>query len=181
MPSTFERFFYFLRIASIIIRIITGPLTKKAAVSSQKMQKIRPLIKKLQKKHVGNPQKLNAETIALYRDNGVNPLGGCLPVLIQMPLLFSQPDAVFTLPFSVPLYGSAVCVLPLLMSITMFIQQSYTMSSSTDKNQKIMMQSMSVVFFLIFNSFPSGLNLYYTVSNILNIFQQRSIKQSLNN
>ena len=93
----------------------------------------------------------------------------------------SQPDAVFTLPFSVPLYGSAVCVLPLLMSITMFIQQSYTMSSSTDKNQKIMMQSMSVVFFLIFNSFPSGLNLYYTVSNILNIFQQRSIKHSLNN
>ena len=190
---------------SIIIRIITGPLTKKAAVSSQKMQKIQPLIKKLQKKHAGNPQKLNAETIALYKEEGVNPLGGCLPVLIQMPLLFSlflvfrttiefrgasflfwikdlsQPDAIFSLPFSVPLYGSAVCVLPLLMSITMFIQQSYTMSSSTDKNQKIMMQSMSVVFFLIFNSFPSGLNLYYTVSNILNIFQQRSIKQSLNN
>ena len=190
---------------AIIIRIITGPLTKKAAISSQKMQKIQPLIKKIQKKHAGNPQKLNAETIALYKDNGVNPLGGCLPVLIQMPLLFSlflvfrttiefrgasflfwindlsQPDAIFYLPFSVPLYGSAVCVLPLLMSITMFIQQSYTMSSSTDKNQKIMMQSMSVVFFLIFNSFPSGLNLYYTVSNVLNIFQQRSIKQNLNN
>ena len=189
---------------AIIVRIITGPFTKKAAISSQKMQKIQPLIKKIQKKHAGNPQKLNAETIALYKDNGVNPLGGCLPVLIQMPLLFSlflvfrttiefrgasflfwikdlsQPDAIFYLPFSVPLYGSAVCVLPLLMSITMFIQQSYTMSSSTDKNQKIMMQSMSVVFFLIFNSFPSGLNLYYTVSNVLNIFQQRSIKQNIN-
>ena len=93
----------------------------------------------------------------------------------------SQPDSIFDLPFSIPLYGSSVCVLPLLMSITMFIQQSYTMSSSVDKSQKLMMQSMSVVFFLIFNSFPSGLNLYYTVSNVLNIFQQRTIKQNLNN
>ena len=189
---------------AFLIRILTGPLTKKAAISSQKMQKIQPQIKKLQKKFSKNPQKLNAETIALYRDNGVNPLGGCLPVLIQMPLLFSlflvfrttiefrgagfmfwindlsQPDAIFELPFSIPLYGSFVCVLPLLMSITMFIQQSFTMSPSVDKNQKLMMQSMSVVFFLIFNSFPSGLNLYYTVSNVLNIFQQRSIKNSLN-
>ena len=189
---------------AFLIRILTGPLTKKAAISSQKMQKIQPQIKKIQKKFAGNPQKLNAETIALYRDSGVNPLGGCLPVLIQMPLLFSlflvfrttiefrganfmfwindlsQPDAIFELPFSIPLYGSYVCVLPLLMSITMFVQQSYTMSSSVDKNQKLMMQSMSLVFFLIFNSFPSGLNLYYTVSNILNIFQQRTIKKSLN-
>ena len=190
---------------AFMIRIITGPLTKKAAISSQKMQKIQPLIKKVQKKYAGNPQKLNAETISLYKKHGVNPLGGCLPVLIQMPLLFalflvfrttiefrgagflfwitdlSQPDSVFDLPFSIPLYGSSICILPLLMSITMFIQQSYTMSSSVDKSQKIMMQSMSVVFFLIFNSFPSGLNLYYTVSNVLNIFQQRTIKQNLNN
>ena len=189
---------------AFLIRILTGPLTKKAAISSQKMQKIQPQIKKIQKKFAKNPQKLNAETIALYRDNGVNPLGGCLPVLIQMPLLFSlflvfrttiefrgadfflwisdlsQPDSIFELPFSIPLYGSYVCILPVLMSITMFIQQSYTISSSTDKNQKLMMQSMSVVFFLIFNSFPSGLNLYYTISNVLNIFQQRSIKKSLN-
>ena len=63
----------------------------------------------------------------------------------------------------------------------MFIQQSYSMAATTDKNQKIMMQFMSVIFFLIFNSFPSGLNLYYTVANILNILQQRSIKQSNKN
>ena len=74
---------------AFLIRIITGPLTKRAAISSQKMQKVQPLLKKIQKKYSGNPQKLNSETIALYRDNGVNPLGGCLPVVIQMPLLFS--------------------------------------------------------------------------------------------
>ncbi len=188
---------------AFIVRIVTGPLTKKAAISSQKMQSIQPKLQKIQKKYKNNPQKLNAETIALYRDNGVNPLGGCLPILIQMPLLFSlflvfrttiefrgakffgwiqdlsQPDMIFELPFSIPLYGSYVCLLPLLMSITMFIQQSYTMAKNVDKNTKIMMQSMSVVFFLIFNTFPSGLNLYYTVTNILSIFQQRSIKKNL--
>ncbi|MAP66505.1 MAG: protein translocase component YidC, partial [Candidatus Marinimicrobia bacterium] len=189
---------------AFIVRIVTGPLTKKAAISSQKMQSIQPKLQKIQKKYKNNPQKLNAETIALYRDNGVNPLGGCLPILIQMPLLFSlflvfrttiefrgagffwwindlsQPDVIFELPFSVPLYGSYVCLLPLLMSITMFIQQSYTMAKNVDKNTKIMMQSMSLVFFLIFNTFPSGLNLYYTVTNILSIFQQRSIRKNLN-
>ena len=92
----------------------------------------------------------------------------------------SQPDVIFELPFSIPLYGSYVCLLPLLMSITMFIQQSYTMAKNVDKNTKIMMQSMSLVFFLIFNTFPSGLNLYYTVTNILSIFQQRSIRKNLN-
>ncbi len=187
---------------AFIIRIITGPLTKKAALSSQKMQAIQPKIQKLQKKYAGNPQKLNAETIALYKDNGVNPLGGCLPILIQMPLLFSlfhvfrttiefrganfifwindlsQPDAIFELPFHIPLYGSYVCILPLFMSITMFIQQSFTMASNVDKNTKIMMQSMSVVFFLIFNTFPSGLNLYYTVTNILSIFQQKGLRKN---
>ena len=189
---------------AFIVRIVTGPLTKKAAISSQKMQSIQPKLQKIQKKYKNNPQKLNAETIALYRDNGVNPLGGCLPILIQMPLLFSlflvfrttiefrgagffwwindlsQPDVIFELPFSVPLYGSYVCLLPLFMSITMFIQQSYTMAKNVDKNTKIMMQSMSLVFFLIFNTFPSGLNLYYTVTNILSIFQQRSIRKNLN-
>ena len=90
----------------------------------------------------------------------------------------SQPDAIFELPFHIPLYGSYVCILPLFMSITMFIQQSFSMASNVDKNTKIMMQSMSVVFFLIFNTFPSGLNLYYTVTNILSIFQQKAIRKN---
>ena len=194
-----------LIVFSLLVKILVYPLTKKSYQSTSAMQEIQPEVNKLREKFKNNPQKLNQATMQLYKTKGVNPLGGCLPMLLQMPLLFalfqvfrttielrnepfiwwikdlSAPDVIINLPFSIPLYGSSVCILPLLMSITMFIQQSYTMSSSVDKSQKIMMQSMSVVFFLIFNSFPSGLNLYYTVSNVLNIFQQRTIKQNLNN
>ncbi len=185
---------------AIIIRIITGPLTKKSAVSSQKMQSLQPLIKKVNEKHVNDPQKRNQETMNLYKKHGVNPLGGCLPLLIQFPLLFalftvfritiefrgasffwwikdlSQPDVVFTLPFSIPIYGESVCVLPLFMGATMFLQQKSSMATM-DKAQRLPMYFMSFFFLLLFNTFPSGLNLYYSVSNILNIIQQRSIRK----
>ena len=178
------------------------PLTLKQSRQMKALSALQPKLKDLQTKYSGDKQKISQETMKLYKENKVNPLGGCLPVLIQMPLLFSlflvfrttiefrganfmlwindlsQPDAVFQLPFYIPLYGNNVCVLPVLMGITMFVQQSFSMSTM-DKNQKIPMYFMSAAFFLIFNTFPSGLNLYYTVSNILNIFQQRSIKKNL--
>ena len=193
-----------LIIFAILIRVITGPLTKKSALSSQKMQKIQPEIKKVQEKYKNDPQKRNQATMALYKKHGVNPLGGCLPILIQMPLLFSlftvfrttiefrgaeffwwikdlsQPDSIFQLPFSLPLYGDSVCILPLFMGITMFLQQRTSMATM-DKTQKMPMYFMSVFFFLLFNQFPSGLNLYYSVSNILNIIQQRSLRKNVTN
>ena len=136
----------------------------------------------------------------LYKDRGVNPLGGCLPMLLQMPLLFalfqvfrttielraepfifwvidlSAPDAVFTLPFSIPIYGSHVAVLPILMVVSMFIQQRM-MSGGIEQQaqQKAMQYFMTGFFFLLFNSFPSGLNLYYTLFNVLTIIQQKFI------
>ncbi len=191
-----------LIVFALLIRIITGPLTKKSAMSSQKMQKIQPIIKKVQEKYKNDPQKRNQETIALYKKHEVNPLGGCLPILIQMPLLFalftvfrttiefrgaeffwwikdlSQPDAIFQLPFSIPLYGDSVCVLPVFMGVTMFFQQRTSMATM-DKSQKVPMYFMSAFFFLLFNQFPSGLNLYYSVSNVLNIIQQRSIRKNV--
>jgi len=188
---------------AVLIRIVTGPLTKKSFQSSQKMQKVQPKIKKLQAKYKDNPQKLNKEMMAFYKKEGVNPLGGCLPMLIQMPLLWalfvvfrstiefrgasfifwikdlSQPDAIFTLPFSIPIYGAHVAILPIIMGISMFMTQKLSMATM-DKSQRPMMYFMSAFFFLLFNSFPSGLNLYYTVYNILSYFQQRSIRQSIN-
>ena len=92
----------------------------------------------------------------------------------------SKPDMIFQLPFSLPLYGNNVCILPIIMGITMFIQQHFSMSNSNN-SQKIPMYFMSGMFFLIFNTFPSGLNLYYSLSNIFNIIQQHSIKKMLNN
>ena len=163
------------------------------------MQKIQPRLKKIQEKYKNDSQRLNKEMVALYKETGVNPLGGCLPMLIQMPLLFSlfivfrstiefrgapffgwinnlsQPDTIFDLSFSIPLYGNQVAFLPFLLGISMFLTQRLSMATM-DKNTKPMMYMMTGFFFILFNSFPSGLNLYYTVYNFLNYFQQRSIK-----
>jgi len=186
---------------AFLIRIVTGPLTKKAFQSSQKMATLQPKMKQLQTKHKGDAQRLNQETVKLYRESGVNPLGGCLPMLLQMPLLFSlflvfrstiefrgapfigwisnlsQPDTLFYLPFHIPIYGDQVALLPILLGISMFLTQRLSMATM-DPQQKPIMYIMSVFFFLIFNSFPSGLNLYYLVYNLLNYQQQKSLKQT---
>ena len=193
-----------LLLFALLVRLITGPLTKKSYESSQNMQKIQPEIKKVQAKYKGDPQRLNKETMALYKKHKVNPLGGCLPIMLQMPLLWalfmvfrttiefrgapfmlwisdlSKPDVVFTLPFSVPIYGDGVAILPLLMGATLML--TMRMSSATmDKSQKPVMYFMNGFFILLFNTFPSGLNLYYTTYNMLSFFQQRSIKNRLAN
>ena len=89
----------------------------------------------------------------------------------------SQPDTIFNLPFYIPIYGDQVAFLPLLLGISMFLTQKMSMANM-DKQQKPMMYMMTGFFFLIFNSFPSGLNLYYAASNFLNIIQQRNIKKA---
>ncbi|MBC8256363.1 MAG: membrane protein insertase YidC [Candidatus Marinimicrobia bacterium] len=193
-----------LLLFAFLVRLITGPLTKKSYESSQNMQKIQPEIKKVQAKYKGDPQRLNKETMALYKKHKVNPLGGCLPIMLQMPLLWalfmvfrttiefrgapfmlwisdlSKPDVVFTLPFSIPIYGDGVAILPLVMGATLML--TMRMSSATmDKSQKPVMYFMNGFFILLFNTFPSGLNLYYTTYNMLSFFQQRSIKNKLAN
>jgi YidC/Oxa1 family membrane protein insertase len=164
------------------------------------MQQIQPEIAALKEKHGSNPQKLNQATMKLYKEKGVNPLGGCLPMMLQMPLLFalfqvfrttielraepfvwwikdlSAPDAVFTLPFSIPIYGSHVAILPILMVVSMFIQQRMMSGGAAQQpQQKTMQYFMTGFFFLMFNTFPSGLNLYYTLFNVLTIVQQKLI------
>ena len=190
---------FVLILIAIIMRVVMSPLTRKSAESSAKMQKVAPLQKKLQKKYKDNPQQLQKEMSKLWKEHGVNPISGCLPLLVQWPVLMaffivfrstvefrgqpfifwitdlSQPDYIFSLPFSVPLYGSAVAVLPIVMGISMFLTMSITMQ---DNSQKSMMYFMNAFFVLIFNSFPSGLTLYYTMFNLLSYQQQLSIKKN---
>ena len=168
------------------------------------MQAVQPKLKKIQEKYKSDPQKLNAEMVKLYRDNGVNPLGGCLPMVLQMPLLFSLflvfrstiefrgayffgwikdlslPDTIFSLPFHIPIYGDQVAFLPILLGISMFLTQKMSMSGmqGTAGPTKIYDVFYVRFFFLIFNSFPSGLNLYYLIYNILNYLQQKSLKKA---
>ena len=182
---------------SVLVKILVFPLTKKSYQSTSAMQQIQPEVNALKDKHKNNPQKLNQATMQLYQEKGVNPLGGCLPMLLQMPLLFalfqvfrttielrnepfiwwikdlSSPDIIINLPFTVPLYGSHIAFLPILMGISTFIQQKMMSGGIQQPQQKMMQNFMMVFFFLIFNNFPSGLNLYYTLFNILTIAQQK--------
>jgi YidC/Oxa1 family membrane protein insertase len=191
---------YILIIFAFAVKILVYPLTKKSYQSTAAMQQVQPEIMELKEKHKDNPKKLNQATMELYKQKGVNPLGGCLPMLLQMPLLFalfvvfrttielraepfvwwikdlSAPDAVFTLPFSIPIYGAHVAILPILMVVSMFIQQRMmTGGAAQQPQQKTMQYFMTGFFFLMFNSFPSGLNLYYTLFNVLTIAQQKLI------
>jgi len=193
---------------AFIIRLFTGPLTKKSFLANQKMQALQPKIKNIQTKHKDDKQKASQETMALYKKEGVNPLGGCLPILIQMPLLIalfqafqntiefrgasfipywipdlSQPDVFIQTQFlaDIPLIGwffaKGIALLPIIMGVVMFLNMKMTTATTTDNAQKFPMYLMNGFFILLFNTFPSGLNLYYTVYNILNFIQQKQLKK----
>lgn len=186
-------------IFSILIKLLLYPLTKSSMKSMQKMQKLQPIMTELKEKYKDDQQKQNVETMKLYKDYGVNPAGGCLPMVLQMPILFalfsifrstielrhvpfvswindlSAPDILITLPFKIPLLGmSFISGLALMMAITMFVQQKMSVK---DPRQKSMVYMMPVMFWIMFNSFPSGLNLYYFMFNLLSIGQQYLINK----
>ncbi len=181
-------------IFSILIKIIIWPLTHKQYSSMAAMQRVQPQLTTLRAKYKGDPARLNKEMMKLYKEEKINPMGGCLPMLLQIPLLWalftvfrstiefrqapfalwihdlSLPDYVFTLPFAIPIYGSQFAILPILMAATTFYQTKMTM---TDPNQKAMLYMMPVMMLLFFNAFPSGLNLYYTLLNVWTFVQQK--------
>jgi YidC/Oxa1 family membrane protein insertase len=180
---------------SILVKIVVYPLTKKSYKSMKEMSRVQPLLAEIREKYKSDPQRMNKETMKLYKEHGINPLGGCLPMLLQLPLLgalfivfrstiqlrgasfipgwiddLSSADTIFTLPFSLPLYGDQFNILPILMAGTMMFQSKMTMQ---DPKQKAMVYLMPIFMLLIFNQFPSGLNLYYTMFNVLTIIQQK--------
>ncbi len=186
-------------ILTFIIRLIFWPLTHKSSISMAKMQKLQPEIQKLQKQYKDKPEELNRKLMEVYSKNKVNPMGGCLPVLIQLPVLFalysvfnsaielrgahfflwikdlSKPDTLFTLGFEMPFLGSNVNVLPILMLLSMVWQMKINsaQSSSLQGVNKFLMQYFMPIFMLIlFFNLPSGLTLYFLFSNIFGIFQQ---------
>lgn len=185
-----------LIIFSLLIKIALTPLTNISTRSMKEMQQVQPQIMALREKYSNDPQKLNAETMRIYREHGINPMGGCLPLLLQLPILWalfivfrttielrhahfifwirdlSAPDTIFTLPFSIPIYGSQVNILPIIMVISQIFQQKLS-GATANQQQKLSMWIMTIFFFFLFNQFPSGLNLYYTLFNILAIVQQK--------
>lgn len=188
-----------LIIFSFLIKIILYPLTNKSMQSMKEMQKLQPKIEEIKLKFKNDQQKISAAQMKLYKEHGVNPMGGCLPLLLQMPILIalftvfrttielrhapfiwwitdlSAPDTIFTLPFTIPIYGKYVNVLPVIMALSTILQQKLSGASSTNPQQKMMMYMMPIMFFFMFNQFPSGLNLYYTLFNLLSVAQQKLI------
>jgi YidC/Oxa1 family membrane protein insertase len=181
-------------IFSIIIKFLLYPLSISQMRSSQKMKLIQPEVNAMREKYKDDNKKQQVEMMNLYREYGINPAGGCLPLILQLPILYalwavlrtaidlrqahfflwindlSMPDVIFSLPFRLPLLNvDQFSGLALLMGITMFLQQKLTI---TDPRQKAMVYMMPVMFTLMFSSFPSGLNLYYFMFNLLSIVQQ---------
>ena len=187
---------------TILMSIVLFPLTMKSHKSMRAMQELQPQISELKNKYKDNAQKVNKETMALYKKNKVNPLGGCFPMMLQMPLFFalfttlrnaielkgtcfipgwipdlSLPDTVFYLGALINKPGVyPLNILPILMSITTILQQKFT-AQSADPRQAKMMFFMPLFMLFIFYNFPSGLVLYWLTNNILSIVQQVWIRK----
>jgi YidC/Oxa1 family membrane protein insertase len=191
-------------ILTLLTKILLWPLGSKSYKSMSEMKKIQPLIKELREKYKNDKKKMNQETMALYRTYKINPLGGCLPMVVQIPVFFalyrmlygaielrhapfilwindlSAPDRLFRFDFSIPLmeppYG--IPVLTLVMGASMLLQQKMSPPMG-DPTQAKMMMLMPVVFTFIFINFSSGLVLYWLINNLVSIFQQYYITKKL--
>ena len=171
---------------TICIKIIFWPLTQKSYKSMKGMQKLQPEMQKMREKYGSDKQRLNQEMMAFYKENKVNPLGGCLPMLIQIPVFFALYQVLLGAielrhaPFMLWIADLSAkdpyYITPIIMGATMFIQQKMT-PTNMDPNQAKIMLMMPVVFTFLFLNFPSGLVLYWMVNNLLTILQQYLIKR----
>ncbi|MBN1871301.1 MAG: membrane protein insertase YidC [Candidatus Omnitrophica bacterium] len=189
---------------AILVNLILFPLSHKSYVSMKKMQELQPHIDRLRNEHKDNPQRMNKEIMELYKQFNLNPLGGCLPMLLQFPVFIalwqalmrsldlrgarflwirdlSMPDAV-QLPFTLPIVGSTINILPILMTVAMVFQQramtrKNAAQSEQARQQQQIMVLMPIIFLFVMYSFPSGLVLYWLTNIFLTTFEQRVIMQ----
>ncbi|QOI10834.1 membrane protein insertase YidC [Blochmannia endosymbiont of Colobopsis nipponica] len=176
-------------IITLIIRIIMYPLTKSQYTSMAKMRILQPKLMSIQKQFKNNKQRFHQEMISLYKKEKVNPLGGCLPLLIQMPIFLAL---YYMLSGSVELRHAKFIfwihdlssqdpyyILPIVMGATMFLIQKTSPTTMTDPIQQKIMNYMLIIFTIFFLWFPSGLVLYYVISNMITIIQQKIINNEL--
>ena len=181
---------------TILVRLLFWPLTHKSTVGMKKMQELQPKMKEIQAKFKDNPQRLQQETWALYREAKVNPMSSCLPMLIQIPVFIalfnvlrsavelryapflwigdlSEPEGLFASWF--PFGG--LNILPILMAVSTGLQSAFTPSSGDKNQQRMMMVFMPIMMLFMFYSFPSALSLYWFLSNLLSIVQMWVIRR----
>ncbi len=172
---------------TILIRVVLFPLTYKGMVSMNKLKELSPRIKELQAKYKGEPQKLNMHMMELYKKHGANPMGGCLPILLQIPVFFAiyrvlqnaveLKDAPWVLWVQDLSVMDPYFILPVAMGITMFIHQRLTPTNFTDPMQEKIMKFLPLIFTFFFVTFPAGLTLYWFINNIFSILQQMYVNR----
>ena len=157
----------------------------------QKLKELSPKVKEIQEKYKGDPQRMNAAMMELYKKHGANPLGGCLPMLLQIPVFFAIYRVLLN---AVELQGAPwilwiddlsrmdpTYILPILMGASMYFQQKMTPTNFTDPMQAKVMQFLPVIFTFFFITFPSGLVLYWFVNNLFSILQQFIVNKQFEN
>ncbi len=191
---------------TIVLKIAMYPLTKKSSMATLRMQELQPQIKELQDKYKGMPEKLNVEMAKFYKEAGYNPMSGCLPLLIQFPLIFAMfglfnnyfefrgamfipgwipdlsiSDSVGIFPAGIPFIGGMnISILPVIYVASQLLFTKITQSTATagsNNQMKMMMYFMPLIFFFMFYTAPAGLLLYWTVSNFLQLVQQVTINK----
>lgn len=191
-------------ILTIVIKVMLLPLTFRAYLSQAKMKVLRPEVEEIQSKFKEEPMKLQQEMLGLYRKAGVSPLGGCLPMLLQLPILIamfrffpqsielrqesflwakdlSTYDSILDLPFNIWGYGDHVSLFTLLMTVsTLLITMVNSQSTMTNPQMKWMMYLMPIVFLGVFNNYSAGLSYYYFLANMISIGQQYLFKSFVN-
>lgn len=198
-------------ILTVLLKLALFPLTKKSLEGTQKMSKMQPRMKELQEKYKSDPQRLQQESAKLYKEIGYNPMSGCLPLIFQFVILFamyhlfnnyfefrgasfisgwiddlSSTDNVCTFGFNIPWLGNELHILPIIYLVSQLLYGKITQNGGTSVGQsagqmKMMMYGMPILFFFLFYSAPSGLLLYWTVSNIFQLGQQLLINNMMKN
>lgn len=173
---------------TLIIRLVLYPLTYKGMLSMAKMKDLAPKIKEIQAKYKGDPQRMNAAVMDTYKKHGANPLGGCLPMLLQIPVFFAIYRVLLN---AVELQGAEFMfwihdlsrmdptyILPILMGASMYYQQKLTPTNYTDPMQEKIFKFLPIIFTFFFLTFPSGLVLYWFVNNLFSIAQQFMVNRA---
>jgi YidC/Oxa1 family membrane protein insertase len=186
---------------TLIVKTVFWPITHKGTESMRRMASVQPLMAEVREKYKDNPQKMQQAIMALYKEHKINPLGGCLPMFVQIPVFFalfvvlriaielrfaeflwikdlSAPERLIEFGFAIPLLGwDALNVLPLLMTITMIFQMKLSPAAGDPQQQKIMQVMMPAMMLFFLYNFASGLALYWTTQNVLMILQQLIYQQ----
>lgn len=192
-------------ILSMLAKLIFWPLSEKSFRSMREMQNLQPVMAELKKRYADDPQEMNRQLMGIYKERGINPLGGCMPMLVQMPMFvalysvlrssidlrnapfvlwidnLAAPDVLFEMPFALPILGASFNLLPLLMGAAMIWQSKMGSTAPgtgpAAQQQAIMKWAMPIVFIFIFYNMPSGLVLYWLVNTVLSVWQQLMINR----